>query len=1016
MAQRLVVYSAECCKIPRSGNGNKHVILGAFYDTPGQQRQNVLLQITHFHPSLLFLLKDQSQASFEFDNDLSLGQFTEDFNSQHGTRVLRASFQKAIPAIGFTNGIQHTLLQLFFEHDNQRKSIRDAIVKSKHFGPVELHDQVIHSELSATKEFMFEHNIQFQSPSLLSNLVHRAPPSFATVPLFEVNALHRHLQPDLAAKEETVTLSCMSFGMVAHCSSATSVNNCAANATNPNDHIFLLGKQVDDGKVDIYQVDNFLPIEDEPKELTLKEKLEAEAGMLNHFHGILHQAGVQIMAFATDQPIIPHSPVEYVESRVKIINQTLGRRACWFCWSSLIGHENYKRQSSEGEQKSTFNFPSTYPGLELLDVTKRLKGTLLKPPLTGYTLLHAVRHPKLIKSQPQFAPLQNLDYVFPTHFNSTPEEQLRDLHIRIEIVAKLASETGFIANISAVSKLTHECMTNIVERGEQNRIFSAFLHKWHKKYYLNRDILNRAPLTVPKTTAESSIPDPTWYLNPDVNSFSHKNPPTRTQPPRPAPRPKVKAASTFGGGLVLDPMPGFYEEPERTVFTLDWNSMYPNIIKKWKICPMTLVCDMRWIQDPKAEFLFIPCSTTACVVFMKTYDGNEVVNWLAELESEFLQARERARELGNKATEPREKFAHKNTENGCKTTANAVYGFFGAKKGKISLLPIALTIPRIGQHMQQYVRQQVLLGLSLEDLGMTLEEWAQLCHTDTTAAFDLLPARGAIIGGDTDSVFTIWQVPRTIQDPAEKRAFGKRCAQATAKKCSVHFHPCKIIMENELGPFWMEETKKTYIAKHVGGAIMIKGNVCIKRDKCDEAKNVVQKIIDHIINQKKWTLSEFREWFTKQMEECFPWKTIETLTQLAPFVLSAELSSDYKNLNSLPPRLATLIQRETGVAPLQGERMSYVVAFYDDNALLHVDRIQTPKTFLEKKQRLDIQWYIDTQLMGCLRQLLCLDIHHAMLVVAEDCARDIIGKWRMFNSKKRTMIMCMKVPAQKKNK
>src|SRR5204863_7586945 len=90
---------------------------------------------------------------------------------------------------------------------------------------------------------------------------------------------------------------------------------------------------------------------------------------------------------------------------------------------------------------------------------------------------------------------------------------------------------------------------------------------------------------------------------------------------------------------------------------------------------------------------------------------------------------------------------------------------------------------------------------------------------------------------------------------------------------------------------------------------------------------------------------------------------------LEPFLLTAELAAEYKATDALPKHIARQMEQQTGEAPKPKDRLSYIIAYFDDINLLHMYRAVTPTAFLENQHRLDVAWYLESQIMSCLKQI-----------------------------------------------
>ncbi len=235
----------------------------------------------------------------------------------------------------------------------------------------------------------------------------------------------------------------------------------------------------------------------------------------------------------------------------------------------------------------------------------------------------------------------------------------------------------------------------------------------------------------------------------------------------------------------------------------------------------------------------------------------------------------------------------------------------------------------------------------------------------------------------------------------------RKAVVAQAKKvveiCSDTFAPCKLTLENTFSKFWVLPAKKTYSGKkansikdgkEVEGAIVIKGFGAVKRDRCDEAKRICNIVIESILNKNTMAHQDRVIWFKEQLKN-IPRNVIEDAAQLAPFVLTAELGSEYKQSNSMVPFLAGLIQEDTGCKPTVGDRLSYVVAYFEDTTILHFKRVVPPGMFLKLKMKLDVGYYLEKQIYSCLKQVLCLPCHQKLQTSMKQYIDEEIRIWRM---------------------
>jgi hypothetical protein len=72
-----------------------------------------------------------------------------------------------------------------------------------------------------------------------------------------------------------------------------------------------------------------------------------------------------------------------------------------------------------------------------------------------------------------------------------------------------------------------------------------------------------------------------------------------------------------------------------------------------------------------------------------------------------------------------------------------------------------------------------------------------------------------------------------------------------------------------------------------------------------------------------------------------------------------------------------MIATHTGARPRVGTRIPFVTA-YSKQEKLHADACVIPDVFLQRKDRIDIAYYVEKHIWNCIRQILCLPVHDAL--------------------------------------
>ena len=603
-------------------------------------------------------------------------------------------------------------------------------------------------------------------------------------------------------------------------------------------------------------------------------------------------------------------------------------------------------------------------GKHRLNIASVLPKLMISPPMSGYTLLDIVSHPKLLKHKHT----ELADMVIPLQPDVTV--LTKHLLLSIAVIKDMYNDNNLFLQFASISTACDLSLSLCVDRGQQARIRNIFFRAFYENgIYFNQTQLEVPFLTVQKSRSESSFPDPQWIRNPPLSSLTVES----TETPSTDKKPKLHTAwhaiqqqrrekemalkenkrktSTkgFQGGFVIEPEAGFYFKPEHAVSTLDFASLYPSIIEGYVICYRRVLYNAAYLQDPDAELEYIPMTDTVCAVFVKSYKGVPVETITDKIIHNVVQLRKRVR-AGMKSLAP-DSFEYAVLDArqlGCKVIQNACYGFLGSRTSGMLCTALAAAVTNIGANMNKRVRHLVL------------------------------SEGGRAVYGDTDSVMV--QFPthgKKTRDEILEHIYS--CAHNIQMRSKSMF-PAPNMVEFECVklPFLMLSKKKTYAAvqyppntwKNVEPEQVTKGMSFKKRDRCALVQTTVRTIRDMVMAMADE--NEIVSFFMQSLQ-LFS-KLPLTMEDMRPFVVTCRLAEEYKNENVLAPHLAKQMEAASGQKPMQGSRLAYVIV---DGTESHYMRARVPSTVLGT--RLDVAWYIETQLMKSVAQLLSVDVHQPLL-------------------------------------
>jgi DNA polymerase elongation subunit (family B) len=230
-----------------------------------------------------------------------------------------------------------------------------------------------------------------------------------------------------------------------------------------------------------------------------------------------------------------------------------------------------------------------------------------------------------------------------------------------------------------------------------------------------------------------------------------------------------------------------------------------------------------------------------------------------------------------------------------------------------------------------------------------------------------------VVYGDTDSIF--------VKFPGKDLLGAIGAGQEAAKKItSLCPHKAFVIgYEKTFYPFILFCRKRYVGMKYEEDPTKCKrasmGIVLRRRDNAPIVKDVYGGALDIILEQKD--IGKAAE-FVKDMLV----KVMKAELPMDKFAITKQLRDDYKAMAEGYKGPATIpahriladriTKRDPGNAPSVGERLRYV--YIQTDKKLQADKIETPEYVVEKKLKLDSQFYITNQIQNPVAQLFALCI------------------------------------------
>uniref|UniRef100_A0A7S3FYH1 DNA polymerase n=1 Tax=Palpitomonas bilix TaxID=652834 RepID=A0A7S3FYH1_9EUKA len=373
----------------------------------------------------------------------------------------------------------------------------------------------------------------------------------------------------------------------------------------------------------------------------------------------------------------------------------------------------------------------------------------------------------------------------------------------------------------------------------------------------------------------------------------------------------------YSGGLVLEPKKGLYDT---FVLLLDFNSLYPSIIREFNICFTTM--DRPKQEKPEGEFAYdLPRDTSLDSMgvlprmLKMLVEKRQAVKSALKSESDKSSLKAQQLEIRQKAL---------------KIMANSMYGCLGFVGSRFYAQPLAEMITMKGREILQQT-------IDLAEKKMNLD----------------------VVYGDTDSIF----VDSRSHDISEAKKLGNELKSEVNK-----LHRDLVIEIDGIFSKILLLKKKKYAAvvyeEGPSGPVLsyeLKGIDMVRRDWCQLSREVSKTVVDTLLSKeisKEEVIISIR---TTLMEVA---ETLRTpgkvpLSGLAITKSLTKHPQEYGDKNSQPHVMVAMrkLQRNEPVAV--GEQMEYVICKGEGSL---AEKAFSPSEVKEQGLEPDIEYYLENQI------------------------------------------------------
>jgi len=434
----------------------------------------------------------------------------------------------------------------------------------------------------------------------------------------------------------------------------------------------------------------------------------------------------------------------------------------------------------------------------------------------------------------------------------------------------------------------------------------------------------------------------------------------RVIPPKPEQETMGKRHSDsdeLKGGAVLEPVRGLLKD----IVVLDYKSLYPTIMMAHNLCYSTVVAaDSRSVSD-SAHGLdhdsvqelnrelnrgLVRAPSGGEFVPAETYKG--IVPAILE---NLLERRVETKEMMRSADSEEYRVLDA-TQNALKILLNSFYGYSGYTRARLYSLVLANAVTSFGRKNILGTKELIDESIAEMDLPGGSHFMLSVVYGDTDSVFvKITPETGEVSLDDAESIgrTVAGMVSEELPDPMELEFESVvRSAIFIAKKRYA------LWVFEKSGDEWKDSIK-------------VKGMETVRRDWCGFTSKTLNRVLELVL--KEGRIDDAVEYVRGVVDRVRNLDVQQDRDAMEDLILTRRYTKKKESYKNKQPHITVVekIRSRGGVVPAVGDRVPFVIIAGKG---LFVDSAEDPEYVIEHNISLDVDYYINKQILPPVERIL----------------------------------------------